>query len=108
MNTNPKDETVKLADDLENAINYFGSGKEMEFIVDRMANTHRTLNQSFTGNFIIRFVRKMALAYKNGRYDARNEWACKYCSAMWDGLCTVNPYYAELKDTDDIGSLPLI
>ena len=101
MNT---DKLEIIANNIEDCINVMGNHENMKYLVNKVLCFHRTLNQKFTGDFIIEFVKQMALNYKDGNYDGRNETACRYCNAMWEGLKKENPYI-----TDDINtSLPLI
>lgn len=98
------DEIEKLGDDLNRAVNCFGSGEGMRTLANKMIYTHPTLNQSFTGGFVLNFVRTMANRHKSGNYDLRNKSACEMCGAMWEGLKEKFPY---LKD-DENTALPLI
>lgn len=74
------------AEMMESAINVMGNQESTEYFVREMCNMHRTLQQIYTGDIVIPFVRVMAKRYKGGFYDARNEFACKMCSVMWDAL----------------------
>lgn len=76
----------KVAEELERTINNFGCREDMEHITGAMLNMHRTLNQSFMNHLVIPFVQEMAKRYSSGRYDARNEGACKMCREMWDAV----------------------
>lgn len=72
---------VKMAKILENAINDCG------FYQDEMAKhfsqyAHRYLDNSLFGGFILNYIFIHALKYRNGRYDGRNEFACKACDAI--------------------------
>lgn len=75
------------------AVNMGGSAENMAHVCAAMLNMHPTLNQSFTGEMVIPFIRKMAANWENGNYDARNREACRLCSVMWDALkaeCTID------------------
>ena len=71
---------------LESLTNRFGCEKDLEDLAMKMAYMHRTLVQSFTGGFIIPFVRELARMKRAGRFDGRNEAACKACLIMCDAL----------------------
>ena len=101
---NPSENAQTAATALERAINSFGSGEGSAYIVDKMLSMHRTLNQKFTGEIILPFIREMAKKYDAQRYDLRNEAACKICRVMWDA---VKKEYGIENDSDDFG-LPLI
>ena len=90
----------------ECAINSFSCTEDTEYFVNEMLNLHRTLNQSFTGKVVIRFVQEMAKRYREGRYDGRNEVSCRLCNIMWEALKnnTEGFYFS-----DDINpSLPMV
>lgn len=76
----------EIAEGIEDTVNVMGTDPHdnMEYLANKMLNLHRTLNQSFTSKFILKFIKKMAENYKQGFYDARNEWACRLCNEMWD------------------------
>ena len=90
--------------DLTCLTNDYAAGSNIAPIVNGLANEHQTLQQSFTGHFIINFIRLMAKKYMNGDYDARNEMACHLCSKMWNQIKDDigNPTYT------DWARLPLI
>jgi hypothetical protein len=58
-----------------------------------LLNEHRTLQQRFCGKFVMNYIRKMALNYKNEIYDDRNECAVKCCNVMWEALKAEYPDY---------------
>lgn len=72
--------------DLTCLTNDYAAGSNISPIVNGLANEHRTLQQSFTGHFILNFIRLMAKKFMAGDYDARNEMACKLCSRMWNQI----------------------
>lgn len=72
--------------DLLSLINNFAPVSNIAPIVNGLTNEHRTLQQSFTGHFIINFIRLMAKKYMDRDYDARNETACHLCSKMWNQI----------------------
>ena len=68
---------------------------------------HRTLVQSFTSRFVIKFVMALADNYANGRYDLRDEAACKACATMKDAI--VKAYDLDEESVRKYGfNLPLI
>ena len=69
-----------------------GTDDDLNIIMNHMLNCHRTLNQKFTGTFVLNFIRNMAIKYKNMDYDGRNELACKMCNFMWEGLKKEMPW----------------
>jgi hypothetical protein len=71
---------------LEALTNRFGCRKDLKRLALNMSATHRTLVQSFTGGFIIPFVRELARMKRAGRFDARNECACRACLIMCEAL----------------------
>lgn len=66
------------------AMNQCGGREDAEYIVSHLLYMHPTLNQAFTSRIVLRFVQEMAKMFSAGRYDARNEAACKLCREMWD------------------------
>ena len=71
---------------IERTINSFGSDENTKYIVEHLLTMHRTLNQKFTGEIILPFIRAMAQKYDAHRFDLRNEAACKVCRVMWDAI----------------------
>ena len=84
MTEEAKKRVETVAELLERFVNVMGGGEDMEWLVGKMGNMHRMLVQSFAGKFIIPYVRQLALFYKEGYYDLRNEQACKACALMWE------------------------
>ena len=84
MATEKPEETAATA--VERFINNFGSGEASKAFVGSMLTMHRTLNQKFTGEIILPFIREMAQRYESQRFDLRNEAACKVCRVMWDAI----------------------
>lgn len=99
-----KESTIKLASDIENAVNCYGNSEDMKYLVDEFAMMHKTLQQSFFGKYIMNIVRKMAVSYENGWTDGRNETAGKMAKVMWDGLVKEFPWM----NVGENISLPLI
>ena len=93
-------ETAAIA--LERTVNSFGSDENSKYIVEKMLTMHRTLNQKFTGEIILPFIREMAKKYDAKGYDLRNEAACKICRVMYDAV------KKEYGIEDDDFRLPLI
>lgn len=83
-------EKVDKVDDarmrLEALTNRFGCREDLEQLALKMAAMHRTLVQSFTGGFVIPFVRELARMKRANRFDARDEAACKACLLMCEAL----------------------
>lgn len=71
---------------LESLTNRFGCRQDLEDLAMKMTSMHRTLVQSFTGGFVIPFVRELARMKRADRFDARNEAACKACLLMCEAL----------------------
>lgn len=73
---------------LEALTNRYGSRQDLERLAMSMAAMHRMLVQSFADGFVIPFVRELARMKRAGRFDGRNEAACKACLLMCDALET--------------------
>lgn len=71
---------------LEEMTNVYGCRKSLGDLAFRMTRMHRTLVQSFTGGFIIPFVREMAKLYRAERFDDRDRAACEACLAMTEAI----------------------
>ena len=80
------EQVQKVATELEECVNAMGNGENMAYLASKMANMHSTLAQSFTGKFIVPFVKKMAEKYEYGDFDMRDKAACIVCDAMWKAL----------------------
>ena len=76
----------QTAVNLANLTNSYSPGETLAEILNTLLNEHRTLNQSFTWNFVIPFVREMAKKYENQNFDRRNQAACEFCHVMWNAL----------------------
>lgn len=87
MYETPSEEAKNAAENLSCALNCMGGSANSAHIVRSMLNLHRTLNQAFTGNIVLPFVREMARNFREGNYDPRNEAACKVCDLMWNAIC---------------------
>lgn len=96
-------EKVDKVDDarmrLEDLTNRFGCRKDLERLAISMASMHRTLVQSFTGGFVVPFVRELARMKRAERFDARNEEACKACLCM----CEAIEKKYDVKEGDPLG-----
>lgn len=80
------DKVEQASEVLESLTNRFGCRKDLEDLATKMASMHRTLVQSFTGGFIIPFVRELARMKRAERFDARNEESCNACLCMCEAL----------------------
>ena len=66
----------KVMEQVETHINTMGFNPA--FMVERSMRFHRTLQQSF-GGFVFLWIKEMANAYVEKRYDLRNEATCQRC-----------------------------
>lgn len=82
----PSEKVDSVCESLEGLTNVYGCRKNLEEIANRMAHMHRTLVQSFTGGFVIPFVRELARMKRAYRFDDRNKAACEACLAMCEAL----------------------
>lgn len=86
------------------SVNNFGGNPNMAEILEVIMTSHRTLQQAFCGRFVLPYIRKMAIRYKEGVYDLRNKAACEICSEMWAAVKRMYPQMGDAEDT----SLPMI
>ncbi len=80
------DKVEQAREILESLTNRFGCRQDLEDLAMKMASMHRTLVQSFTGGFIIPFVRELARMKRAERFDARNAAACEACLCMCEAI----------------------
>jgi len=80
------DKVEQAREVLESLTNRFGCRQDLEDLAMKMASMHRTLVQSFTGGFVIPFVRELARMKRAGHFDARSEGACRACLIMCEAL----------------------
>ena len=80
------DKVEQAREVLESLTNRFGCRQDLEDLAMKMTSMHRTLVQSFTGGFIIPFVRELARMKRADRFDGRNASACEACLAMCEAL----------------------
>jgi hypothetical protein len=79
--------------EISKMINNFNCTEDVCDMLSVLLNEHRTLQQRFCGKFVMNYIRKMALNYKNEIYDDRNECAVKCCNVMWEALKAEYPDY---------------
>ena len=80
----PKDDPSEdLADRISDYLNTFSSDSYADTLVDRMARTHRTLQQSFT-MFVCKWLEHAAS--EDYRFDGRNEASHKVAQDMIEGF----------------------
>lgn len=85
-NVDKVDKIEQAREVLESLTNRFGCRQDLEDLAMKMTSMHRTLVQSFTGGFIIPFVRELARMKRADRFDGRNASACEACLAMCEAL----------------------
>lgn len=71
---------------LERFTNSLGVRNRLVEMAEKMTCLHRTLVQSFTGGFVIPFVRSLAKKYRVGYTDGRDAAAGEACVAMCEAL----------------------
>ena len=71
---------------LEYLTNQFGCQEDLGSLALKMSTIHRTLVQSFTGGFVIPFIRELDRMKRSESFDARNEEACNACLCMYEAL----------------------
>lgn len=71
---------------MEGLTNNYGCRPDLAELAAQMTRMHRTLVQSFTGGFVVPFIREMARLRREERFDGRNEAACDACLAMCEAL----------------------
>ena len=87
-------EITKTACDSVERLTNGGGDEYRKTFVGRLCSMHRTLQQKFIGEVVIPIVRNMANKLSNGDVDPRNEYACKVCKAMLNGIAKEFPYIA--------------
>ena len=78
-----KEAAKKAANDLMDFLNDMSVDKQT--FAETILNSHRTLQQGLFKVFMI-LVKSWALAYKERRYDLRNEATCERAAAMLNGI----------------------
>lgn len=72
--------------EISEMVNNFNNTEDINGMLTTLLNDHKTLQQTFCGKFVMNYIRKMALKYKNEMYDDRNYCAVKCCNIMWEAL----------------------
>jgi hypothetical protein len=72
--------------EISEMVNNFNNTEDISGMLTTLLNDHRTLQQTFCGKFVMNYIRKMALKYKNGAYDDRNKASVECCNVMWEAL----------------------
>lgn len=70
---------AELAEAVANGINSMCF--DYEAFCHRMSREHRALQQDFT-TLCFKWLKTLSEMYKNGSYDARNEYACKMANKI--------------------------
>lgn len=86
MTTKKDDKVAEAASILEEITNVYGCHHSLEALANKMASMHRTLVQSFTGGFVIPFIREMARKFREERFDERNKASSEACDEMAKAL----------------------
>jgi hypothetical protein len=79
--------------EISEMINNFNNTEDINGMLSILLNEHKTLQQTFCGKFVLNYIRKMALKYKNGDYDDRNQASVECCNIMWEALKEKCPDY---------------
>lgn len=89
-----RETTATAATSFEQLVNC-GDQEYREMFVDRLCSMHRTLQQVMVGEVVIPIIREMANRFTSNRdMDGCNEYACKVCAAMLNGLEAEFPHMA--------------
>ena len=76
----------EIGQEITHCFNFLNTEEDACDLVNVLINEHRTIQQKITGDVIIRFVKSMSKNFRDGNYDARNEYACLMCNIMWKAL----------------------
>lgn len=98
-----ENETGKKIEDLVNSTLFDGYN-----VAKHLSNMHRYLQQEFM-KMVLHFFCMLAENYENGRYDGRNEYACKVAKKTIDfwkesddlNLKVIDSTYKRLKERDN-------
>lgn len=88
MTKETEDKVAEAASILEEITNVYGCYHSLEALANKMASMHRTLVQSFTGGFVVPFIREMARKFRVERFDERNRDSAEACDEMAKALET--------------------
>jgi hypothetical protein len=91
--------------EISRMVNNFNCTEDVCDMLNTLLNDHRTLQQMFCGKFVMNYIRKMALKYKDGMYDDRNECVVKCCNIMWEAL--KNEYPNSFKDDSQVSFIAI-
>lgn len=80
----------EMADMLTDFVNNFNTEPQKEFAETIVYRTHRTLQQSVFGSFLM-CIQLWAKMYDEGNYDLRNEETCKQAKQIMN-LFDGQPY----------------
>ena len=71
-------------------------------VADAMANDHPYLVGQ-KAELYLEFLKVLAKKYRKGRYDGRNEFACRAASVAIDALIAADTLYIPLDEREELG-----
>lgn len=71
-------------------------------VAQAMAQDHRYLVGQ-KAQLYIEFLKQLAIYHRKGRYDPRNEWACKCARVAIDALIEAELLYIPFDEREDFG-----
>ena len=72
----------EIKKETENFLNCFCNGKNEDKFIELMSQSHRTLQQSYTG-FVLKWIKKMA---DSQYFDGRNEQSVMKCRKIMEAI----------------------
>ena len=88
---------------VETESNFINGGlSHTKEVAQAMAQDHRYLVQE-RFKLTLEYWKELAKNYRKGRYDPRNEWACKCASIAIDALIESGELYIPWDEREDFG-----
>ena len=99
----------KLARTLTDMVNTCGANNHaMECLIEYLLREHRTLQQAFFGNFIMKFIETVANLKEGNGIDLRNAEMKKMCDLIYDTLSKNNMAYTDCDGKKTICGMPFV
>lgn len=79
-----------------------GGLSHVKEVAKAMAQDHRYLVGQ-KAQLYIEFLKQLAIYYRKGRYDPRNEWACKCANIAINALIESGELYIPFDEREELG-----
>ena len=97
----------ELAGKLTNWVNTYGESQEIKSLIEGLLCQHRTLQQSFFNQFVLKLIETIA-NWDENQTDARNKEMKKICDIIFNALEDNTKAYIDTDGKKKVYCLPFI